>query len=107
MSFISALERSNLPDKLIVASQEKTNADAAKATKASSRQLNIAKYEPALKRYTSTATLIVCEGDSAGNLVRSGLTVVGRQDYGLYPLKGKFLNVRGLNTKTILENKEA
>lgn len=106
-SFKSALERSNLPDQLILASQEKSDAEASKVTKTTSRQLNIAKYEPALKRYTSTATLIVCEGDSAGNLVRSGLTVVGRKDYGLYPLKGKFLNVRGISTKTILENKEA
>jgi DNA topoisomerase-2 len=106
-SFISTLERSNLPEQLIVSARDKSDMDAAKATKSTSRNLHIAKYEPALKRYTNTATLIVCEGDSAGNLVRSGLTVVGRKDYGLYPLRGKFLNVRGLGAKTILENKEA
>lgn len=106
-SFRATLERSTLPDRLIVVAKEKADAEAAKATKTSTRHPNIAKYEPALRRNTDTATLIVCEGDSAGNLVRSGLTVVGRKDYGLYPLRGKFINARGLSTKAILENKEA
>lgn len=106
-SFVSAIHRSELADQLILSCQEKSDAAAAKATKTTSRQLNIAKYEPALKRFTPTATLIVCEGDSAGNLVRSGLTVVGRKDFGLYPLRGKFLNVRGAPAKTVLDNKEA
>lgn len=106
-SFRSALERSVLPERLVAAAREKSDLEAMRATKATPRALAIAKYEPALRRHTAHATLIVCEGDSAGNLVRSGLTVVGRRDFGLYPLRGKFLNARGLSPKTILENKEA
>jgi DNA topoisomerase-2 len=39
-------------------------------------------------------TLIITEGDSAKSLAMSGLSVVGRDYYGVFPLKGKPLNVR-------------
>ena len=39
-------------------------------------------------------TLIVTEGDSAKTLAVSGLGVVGRDQYGVFPLRGKLLNVR-------------
>lgn len=39
-------------------------------------------------------TLIVTEGDSAKSLAVSGLGVVGRDSYGVFPLRGKLLNVR-------------
>lgn len=39
-------------------------------------------------------TLILTEGDSAASMAISGLSVVGRDRYGVFPLKGKSLNVR-------------
>jgi len=39
-------------------------------------------------------TLILTEGDSAKTLAVSGLSVVGRDRYGVFPLRGKLLNVR-------------
>jgi DNA topoisomerase-2 len=39
-------------------------------------------------------TLIVTEGDSAKTLAVSGLGIVGRDSYGVFPLRGKLLNVR-------------
>jgi DNA topoisomerase II len=39
-------------------------------------------------------TLILTEGDSAKALAVSGLSVLGRDKYGVFPLKGKLLNVR-------------
>lgn len=38
-------------------------------------------------------TLILTEGDSAKTTAISGLKVVGRERYGVFPLKGKILNV--------------
>ena len=38
-------------------------------------------------------TLILTEGDSAKTTAISGLKVVGRKHYGVFPLKGKILNV--------------
>ena len=51
-------------------------------------------------------TLILTEGDSAKTLAVSGISVVGKDYYGVYPLKGKLLNVREANVKQITENKE-
>lgn len=43
---------------------------------------------------SSQCTLILTEGDSAMSLALSGITVVGRDKYGVFPLRGKPLNVR-------------
>jgi len=51
-------------------------------------------------------TLILCEGLSAMAGIVSGLTKEDQNTYGIYPLKGKLLNVRDLPTKRITENKE-
>ena len=50
--------------------------------------------------------LILCEGLSAMSGVMGGLQKSDKDIYGIYPLKGKLLNVRGENTKRIYENKE-
>jgi DNA topoisomerase-2 len=51
-------------------------------------------------------TLIFCEGDSAKAGIISGLSSEDRNTIGVYPLKGKLLNVRGELPKRISENKE-
>lgn len=51
-------------------------------------------------------TLIVTEGDSAKSLADAGLSEIGRDYYGVFPLRGKFLNVRDANTKQIMSNRE-
>ncbi|XP_030850847.1 DNA topoisomerase 2-alpha isoform X2 [Strongylocentrotus purpuratus] len=51
-------------------------------------------------------TLILTEGDSAKTLAVSGLGVVGRDHYGVFPLRGKLLNVREASHKQIMENVE-
>ncbi len=51
-------------------------------------------------------TLILTEGDSAKALVVSGLSVIGRDRYGVFPLKGKLLNVREASHKQMMNNEE-
>lgn len=51
-------------------------------------------------------TLILCEGLSALSGIVSGLSSEDRNIIGIYPLKGKLLNVRGEAIKKISENKE-
>ena len=36
----------------------------------------------------------------------SGIEVVGRNNFGCFPLKGKFMNVREASLKQIMENAE-
>jgi DNA topoisomerase-2 len=51
-------------------------------------------------------SIIFCEGDSAKAGIVSGLSSEDRNTIGVYPMKGKILNVRGEATKKISENKE-
>lgn len=70
---------------------------------------NIPKLEDANDAGTKNSmncTLILTEGDSAKSLAVSGLGVVGRDNYGVFPLRGKLLNVREATHKQILENAE-
>ena len=50
--------------------------------------------------------IILCEGDSAKAGIISGLSSDDRNTIGVYPMKGKILNVRGEAIKKISENKE-
>ena len=50
--------------------------------------------------------IIFCEGDSAKAGIISGLSSDDRNIIGVYPMKGKILNVRGEAVKKISENKE-
>lgn len=55
---------------------------------------------------SNSCTLILTEGDSAKSLAVAGLGIVGRDCYGVFPLKGKVLNVREATHKQIMENAE-
>jgi len=57
-------------------------------------------------RKSKMCKLILTEGDSAKALAMSGRAVVGNQKYGIFPLKGKLLNVRGATPKELLNNEE-
>ena len=51
-------------------------------------------------------TLILTEGDSAASMAIAGLKEVGRERYGVFPLRGKVLNVRDASMKEKTDNKE-
>ncbi|XP_045462346.1 DNA topoisomerase 2 isoform X2 [Harmonia axyridis] len=79
------------------------------AGKKQSKLKGIPKLEDANEAGTKNAlqcTLILTEGDSAKSLAVSGLGVIGRDYYGVFPLRGKLLNVREATHKQILENAE-
>jgi len=54
----------------------------------------------------SKCTLIITEGDSAKTLAIAGLAVVGRDLYGVFPLRGKCKNVRDASVAQLLANEE-
>jgi len=51
-------------------------------------------------------TLIVTEGDSAKTLAVAGISVVGREYFGVFPLRGKCKNVRDASVKQLVANQE-
>jgi DNA topoisomerase-2 len=77
--------------------------------KKQSRLTGIPKLEDAIWAGTaksSQCSLILTEGDSAKALAVAGLSVVGREKYGVFPLKGKLLNVLDAPLKKIMDNDE-
>lgn len=86
-------------------SQQLKKTDGAKITRLS----GVPKLEDANLAGTvrsKECTLILTEGDSAKTLAVAGLSVVGRDTYGVFPLRGKLLNVREASHKQIMENAE-
>ena len=80
--------------------QKKDDADVNKANRKLMRT-KVPKLLDANGRDRSKCILFICEGDSA----KSSLSAVRNPDiHGALPLRGKILNVRGENNKTILEN---
>ena len=55
---------------------------------------------------SAQCTLIITEGDSAKSLAMAGLSVVGRDYYGVFPLKGKPMNVRDAKASAVAKNEE-
>ena len=72
-------------------------------------RLSIPKLDDANKAGTGESlkcTLILTEGDSAKTTAVSGLSVVGRDYYGVFPLRGKLLNTREASFSQISKNEE-
>ncbi|KAJ3510178.1 hypothetical protein NLJ89_g4828 [Agrocybe chaxingu] len=57
-------------------------------------------------KHGQDCTLILTEGDSAKALAVAGLGVVGRDNFGVFPLRGKILNVREAKHDQIMKNEE-
>ena len=55
---------------------------------------------------SAKTTLIITEGDSAKTLAVAGLSIVGRDAYGVFPLRGKCKNVRDASAKQLMDNEE-
>ena len=73
------------------------------------RLFGIEKLEDANKAGTNESLrcmLILTEGDSAKSLAMAGLEIVGRDFFGVYPLRGKLLNVREAGKDKLMNNKE-
>lgn len=69
----------------------------------------MAKLEDALWAGTAKSkecTLILTEGDSAATSAISGLKEVGREKWGVFPLRGKLLNVRDITIQKFNANEE-
>lgn len=69
-------------------------------------QVNLVDANKAGTKDGRNCTLILTEGLSAMNLAVAGLSVVGRDYYGCFPLRGKLLNVREASADQISKNAE-
>ena len=105
------LEKSGIVSRIEEYAAFKNSADLRRKgnTNNTQRLLGLPKLEDAHLAGTNRSnecTLILTEGDSAKALAVAGLAVVGRDKWGVFPLRGKMLNVRDASHKQILNNTE-
>jgi DNA topoisomerase-2 len=105
-----AIEKSAIVDNIVSwAKFKQTEQLKKKGGSKRSKVLGITKLDDANFAGTAKArdcTLILTEGDSAKALAISGLGIVGRDYYGVFPLRGKPLNVREASHQQIMKNEE-
>lgn len=108
--FVNQVTKSGIVESVLSWAKFKAQTELAKTSgKKQSKLKGIPKLEDANEAGTKNAlkcTLILTEGDSAKATAVSGLSVIGRDYYGVFPLRGKLLNVREATHKQILENAE-
>ncbi len=108
---LADIMKSSLVETILNWAKHKSEAQLSKQTSGPKRGrlVGIPKLDDANEaggRNGERCTLILTEGDSAKSLAVTGLGVVGRDHFGVFPLRGKLLNVREANYKQISENAE-
>ena len=107
--FIKKLAKSSIVQSILDWLALKEAAELSKMSKLSGKKVKVAKLEDAYNAGTPKSgecALFLAEGDSAKASVISGFSVVGRDNYGVFPLKGKPLNVRKATLDKIKNNVE-
>ena len=109
-TFLKKLAKCGIIEQVIELAKFKENSSLKKTDgKKQIKIIGIPKLEDANKAGTkesSKCTLILTEGDSAKATAMAGLGVIGRDYYGVFPLKGKILNVRDAPPAQLLANEE-
>ena len=107
---VAQLVKMGLMDEATAILDAKANRDAKKSDGTKKKTLRgMTKLVDALWAGTAKSgecTLILTEGDSAATSAISGLKVVGRESWGVFPLKGKMLNVRDVSADKFSKNEE-
>ncbi len=105
-----SLMKLGLLEEAQAALEAKAAKDAKKTDGAKKKTLRgFPKLEDALWAGTAKSgecTLILTEGDSAATSAISGLNVVGRERFGVFPLRGKLLNVKDISQEKFNKNEE-
>ena len=110
-TFSTQVLKTGLQDELVALSKFREQKELKKTDSGAKRSKisGIPKLDDANNAGTARSaqcTLIITEGDSAKALAIAGLSKVGRDNYGVFPLRGKCKNVREASIKQLLANQE-
>lgn len=109
-NFVKSVLKTGVKDLVLALSKFKEQSELKKTDGArKSKITGIPKLDDANAAGTARSekcTLIVTEGDSAKTLAVAGISVVGREYFGVFPLRGKCKNVRDASVKQLLANQE-
>ena len=107
--FIKKISKLGFVEQLLRLAEAKDKKNLSKTDGKKVGRINLPKLDDANKAGTNESqkcTLILTEGDSAKTTAISGLSVIGRDYYGIFPLRGKLLNTRVASYAQILKNEE-
>ena len=96
-------------DKIIEQQEKKDSKDNTKTDGKKRSKINVPKLEDAVYAGTEKShecTLILTEGDSAKSMAISGLSQEQRNVFGVFPLKGKLLNVKDTSVRKVEQTEE-
>lgn len=110
-TFVKNVLKTGISEELTALSKFKEMKELAKTDGGArkSKITGVPKLDDANKAGTAQSkkcTLIITEGDSAKTLAVAGLSVVGRDYYGVFPLRGKCKNVRDASVAQLTSNQE-
>lgn len=110
-TFLKAILKSSVIKAIVAWAEKKKEMEELEALKEKNKDLDkstnslrgITKYEPATSKNRSKCSLYIAEGDSAASAI---LSARNPEFQGVFPLKGKPVNVREMTLKKLLENEE-
>ena len=109
-AFINKIYKSSIVEDIIEFCKLKETASLAKATDGKKvNRIYIPKLEDALWAGTAKSkecTLILTEGLSAMTFAMWGRSIVGPERYGIFPMKGKAINIRDATVSQLTNNEE-
>jgi DNA topoisomerase-2 len=107
--FISQILKIGIVDSILSIAEAKEKKTLQKTDGKKTTRVIVPKLDDANKAGTKDSklcTIIFTEGDSAKATAISGLSVVGRDHYGVFPLRGKLLNTRTATYSQLANNEE-
>lgn len=108
--FIQKFAKTGIIDEVISLVEFRENKELKKTDgKKTNKLRDVIKLEDALEAgglNSHKCRLILTEGDSAKSFALNGLQVIGNKFYGVFPLKGKMINVRRATVQQIIKNEE-
>jgi len=107
--FFAKLFASGIADRATALTDFHDNKKLVKTDGKKTSRIIVPKLDDANKAGTKDSaqcTLILTEGDSARSMAIAGLSEVGRDKYGVFPLRGKILNVKEAAAKAVADNAE-
>lgn len=107
--FVKNVLKIGILDSILALAEAKEKKTISKTDGKKTNRVIIPKLDDANKAGTKDSekcVLILTEGDSAKTTAISGLSVVGREYYGVFPLKGKVLNTRTATYSQLSNNME-
>jgi DNA topoisomerase II len=108
--FIKKIGETGIMERAIALSEFKDNANLKKTDgKKKNKIMDVEKLEDAYHAGRANAdkcTIILTEGDSAKAMAVAGLSIIGRDYYGVFPLRGKLINTMNASDADVAKNKE-